>query len=275
MAASHSSVDVMLPAGRHSKLPQTVESMRPPAYSWLFTPRRCDPPSRISAGDGRREGAAPRNQGCLCGQNSVQAQHAGGRQPVGLHYPGAHTAAAQLTATSIQKSATSKTLSQQMLFGSIKSCSCWVDCQRLLHANAEQLDAMLLSTLVTQTVYVHQNSSKEQQDAADGEHRTTTNTAGIASGHQQQQQPEALSIHSPVSPRTTAKRARHSSKSNRGNSKVAFSNYLHQLAQVSLLLIMAFRPQQFSNVLWGLAKCGFAPSGGFIDRYLSQVRLAV
>jgi hypothetical protein len=51
----------------------------------------------------------------------------------------------------------------------------------------------------------------------------------------------------------------------------ALSLYLRQLSDVALQLCSSFRPQQFSNVLWGLAKCGYRAPTAWLGHYLHQV----
>lgn len=163
-----------------------------------------------------------------------------------------HSAVASRTPT------VSGALPDPLLFSNIRSCSSWLDCQRLLSANAEQLDAMLLSTLVAQTVYVQLGVEQQQ-------------TAGRSQVGHSLDSSSAQAALRVVDISRTSNRVRSSVRPRRASSKVTFSHYVQQLADISLLLISGFRPQQFSNVLWGLAKCGYKPSAVFIDTYLAQV----
>ncbi|KAF6266403.1 hypothetical protein COO60DRAFT_1633005 [Scenedesmus sp. NREL 46B-D3] len=45
------------------------------------------------------------------------------------------------------------------------------------------------------------------------------------------------------------------------------------LSDVALQLCSSFRPQQFSNVLWGMAKCGYRAPIGWLGPYLAQAEL--
>lgn len=164
-------------------------------------------------------------------------------------------------------SALRNTLPDPLLFSNIKSCNSWVDCQRLLVANAEQLDAMLLSTLVTQTVYVSQGPAQRQNTAANlqQQHQQSSSFGNQPIEHCQEQRS------SPQLTTSDSRSSRNARSAGSSNSKAAYNRYLQQLADVSLLLIGGFRAQQFSNVLWGLAKCGYKVSPVFIDKYLAQV----
>ncbi|WIA35653.1 hypothetical protein OEZ86_004065 [Tetradesmus obliquus] len=46
-----------------------------------------------------------------------------------------------------------------------------------------------------------------------------------------------------------------------------------QLSELASQLCSSFRPQQFSNVLWGLAKCGFKAPAAWLGPYLEQAEL--
>jgi hypothetical protein len=148
-------------------------------------------------------------------------------------------------------------LPDQFLFSSIKACSSLFDCQQLLSANKQQLDAMLLSTLVTQTVYVSVDHPEQQQEGQQQELELVL--------QQQRPAPAAASCSTSSSSSTVA-----------GTSRAAaqvLSRYMRQLSDVSLQLCSSFRPQQFSNVLWGLAKCGYKAPSAWIGHYLAQVGL--
>jgi hypothetical protein len=167
-------------------------------------------------------------------------------------------------------------LPDQLLFNSIKGCSLLFDCQQLLSACGQRLDAMLLSTLVTQTVYVAVGPSEQQQQLQQDELKRA--------GDQAPQQPAASYSpqYSSSSSSSTSSMLAESSRDSISSSKKvtgssrsgaqALSRYLRQLSDVALQLCSSFRPQQFSNVLWGLAKCGYRAPTAWLGHYLHQVR---
>jgi hypothetical protein len=199
-------------------------------------------------------------------------------------------------------------LPNQQLFNGIKSCSSWLECSQLLARNADRMDAMLLSTLVTQTVSVKSGPVKscnqqllhpqkqpqehiQPQDAvqgsispgnstgsnpsrvavaavADSTHGSTTGSSGTTSNRTTSSSTETSNSSSSSS--THKQRLLQDSPDGRSTA-ASFWVYMRQLAHLALQLCETFRPQQFSNVLWGLAKCGLRPPSSWIDSYLGQV----
>jgi hypothetical protein len=159
-------------------------------------------------------------------------------------------------------------LPDQLLFNSIKACGSLFDCQQLLSANKQQLDAMLLSTLVTQTVYVAVGQPEQQQQQQQ------------QCQEEQREPPHDLHLQSTASS-ASSYGAQHNSSSSSGSrlagssrgAAQALSRYLRQVSNAALQLCSSFRPQQFSNVLWGLAKCGYRAPTAWLGHYLAQVRL--
>jgi hypothetical protein len=135
---------------------------------------------------------------------------------------------------------------------------------------------MLLSTLCTHTVHVFQVQ----------QYNMLTDAPGQSSLRQQQQSvPDDVASASnngtAVSTRRTSssniRRISSSSSSRNGRSltdSVAYSQYMLALCQVTLSLACSgtFRPQQYSNVLWCFARCGYRPPTLWVDKYLTQVR---
>lgn len=236
------------------------------AWTWLLHSRTDSRLSHIASRDGRRGRTVACSRVTRAGVYDALGYYAHDVQHSAGAYNGADNKQAQLASNSSRGPTASTALPDPLLFSSIKSCSSWLDCQRLLTANAEQLDAMLLSTLITQTVYVYQIHPQQQHATTSSQDLPGTNAVDA---HQQAQ----LQAHQALSAGTIVRGTRRSSRSGSASSKVAFQHYLEQMAQVSMLLIRSFRPQQFSNVLWGLVKCGYKPSAVFVDRYLAQVWL--
>lgn len=145
-------------------------------------------------------------------------------------------------------------LPDSRLFSSIKACRTWVDCQQLLALNAHSLDAMLLSTLVTQTVAV--TVSQPPPPASSG--------VAAPGTCQLQQQLDSASANASTSGSKARGRPR-------ARDAAGLARYMRQLADAALRGVGGFRPQQFSNVLWGLARCGYRPQAGWLDQFLEQV----
>ncbi len=120
----------------------------------------------------------------------------------------------------------------------IRICSTWQQCDAVLDAHEQQLDAMLISCLVTQAVRV----------------------AGTA-----------------TAPATTAdpvqaKQPSGGAAKRRAEQK-ALHSFLGRLSALALARSRSFRPQQFSNVLWGLAKLGHRPGSEWMEQYLAAAEV--
>jgi hypothetical protein len=177
-------------------------------------------------------------------------------------------------------------LPDQQLAAAIRACSSLADCLALLQAHAAQLDAMLISALVTQTVALHvaaqqraapalqaagpslwqRPQEEEQQQQQTLEAGSQAGSQGNGSTHWAAAPPPPIA----AGPQPTA------AGSTRSSGKAALrltTTYLRLLADVALRSAASggFRPQQFANVLWGLARLGHKPQPAWLDAYLAQV----
>lgn len=159
-------------------------------------------------------------------------------------------------------------LPDQALFQRVKACASWADCLQLLAEHGSSLDAMLISTLCTHTVYLFEL----QQYNLSGP---------IASAAMQQAAPAAAHNSCEPCPEgsdTSSSQTHHSSSrastaARSVGSKAEQTQYMHQLSALALRVVISgtFWGQQYSNVLWCFARCGCKLPPLWVQQYLKQV----
>ena len=138
------------------------------------------------------------------------------------------------------------------LSAAVRACATWRACAALLDAEGARLDAMLISALITRTVRAVQEEDEDLLHPL-----FTGGAAASAAG-------AAVVSGGAAAVASAARRA-------------DLDAYLSRLAALALRRLPGFRPQQFANVLWGLARLGHRPPPAWMDAYLAaaEERLVV
>jgi len=162
-------------------------------------------------------------------------------------------------------------LPDQALFQRIKACASWADCLQLLAVHGSSLDAMLISTLCTHTVYLFELQ----------QYNLSGPTASTAMQQAAPPAPHSSSEPCPAGSNISSSQTHHSSSrastaTRSVGSKAEQSQYMQQLSALALRVASSgtFWGQQYSNVLWCFARCGCKLTPLWVQQYLKQVSKA-
>eukprot|EP00877_Chromochloris_zofingiensis_P002013 jgi/Chrzof1/11812/Cz06g10290.t1 len=122
------------------------------------------------------------------------------------------------------------------------------------------MNAMLLSALVTQTVHTAVSSTPSQGSIIHRKRSRSHGRGGLS----------AIAT-STNTDRPVASTPHGGLQANRRHASGCLPQYLDNLASVALQHASSFRPQQFVNIIWGLAKLGYRSTGSsWLEQYLAH-----